>query len=133
MDGDLAVLTGRVSKFGGFLDSLLDRYGDAAILTGMIYHILTMDEHNLLGVFIGMAALSGSLIISYSRARARSDLGLVFKRGFTGYAANRDVRLFIIMLGGILNQVLLALTTLAVLTNLVILKRLYEGRKAARQ
>ncbi|MEM2320579.1 MAG: CDP-alcohol phosphatidyltransferase family protein [Candidatus Bathyarchaeia archaeon] len=36
VDGDLAELTYRISPFGGFLDAMLDRYGDAAILTGMI-------------------------------------------------------------------------------------------------
>jgi len=128
-DGDLAVMTGRVTPFGGFLDSVLDRYADAAIITGMLAGILTSGGTDSFILISGMAALSGSLVISYSRARAKSDLGLVFKGGISGYAANRDVRLFIIMIGGILDQVAATLILLAFLTNLTVIKRIYDAAR----
>ncbi len=131
VDGDLAVLTGKISVFGGFLDSLLDRYGDAAILLGMTCHSFIIIDQNLVGVLVGIAALTGSFMVSYSRARAQSNLDVFFKGGFTSYAASRDVRLFIIMLGGILSQTFFTLIILAVLTNFVVLKRLYEAEKVA--
>lgn len=121
VDGDLAVFKKRTSKFGGFLDSILDRYADIAIIMGMLYKFIV--EGTFIGVFFGLAALFGSLMVSYSRARVYR--GVVFK-GFSGYAANRDVRLFIIMFGGLLNQVFYALILLAFLTNLVVVKRLYD-------
>jgi len=133
VDGDLAFLTNKISTFGGFLDSVLDRYGDFLILGGMLYYTFTAKEFFTLNVLVGIAAIIGSLMVSYSRTRAESDLDLTFKEGFAGYAANRDVRLFIIMLGGILNQVFITLLILAVLTNLTVLTRIYNARKAVMQ
>jgi len=127
VDGDLAILTHRVSTFGGFLDALLDRYGDATILIGMTYYLFIGNGHCPLCIAVGIIALVGSLLVSYSRARAKSALGLIFNRGFSGYAANRDVRLFIIMIGGILNQIFITLLILAILTNLTVLTRVWAA------
>lgn len=128
VDGDLAVLTNRISSFGGFFDSVLDRYADVIILSGMSCSIL-IPFPRLEILLIVFAALFGSLMVSYSRALIESNLKIVFRSGFSGYAANRDVRLFIIMICGILNQVLIALLILAVITNLVIIKRTYDSKK----
>lgn len=125
VDGDLAVLTSRVTRFGGFLDAMLDRYGDAAILMGMTCHLSIAWKQNITGLAVGVVALIGSLLVSYSRTRAESDLGIVFDKGVAGYAGNRDVRLFIVMLGGILNQVFFTLLALAILTNLTVLMRIW--------
>ena len=129
VDGDLAKITNRASAFGSFLDSQLDRFADALIISGMIYSSW-VSEPSIYALALGLAALQGSLMVSYSRARAKSDLGIVFKSGVAGYAANRDVRLFVIMIGGILNQVFVTLLLLAFLTNSVIVKRLYDVMKA---
>jgi CDP-L-myo-inositol myo-inositolphosphotransferase len=133
VDGDLAVLTGRTSVFGGFLDSLLDRYSDAIILLGMSYAVLSTYGKTTENLLIALGALFGSILVSYSRARAESELKVILKGGFSGYAANRDIRLFIIMLGGVLNQVFVSLLVLAVLTNLVVAKRLYDIAKSVRR
>lgn len=132
VDGDLAVLTNKASGFGGFLDSVLDRYGDITIIAGMSYHVLTVDRQNIVGTVIGFTAMAGSVLVSYSRARAKSDLGIVFDKGFAGYAGNRDMRLFLVMFGGILNQIFITLLLLAILTNLTVLMRIYITRKIAR-
>lgn len=126
VDGDIAVLTGKKSIFGGFLDSTLDRYGDCAVLIGMVCNVFSTSKNDLIVMAVVITALFGSIMVSYSRARAESDLGIIFKSGFSGYAANRDVRLFIIMIGGILNQIFASLLLLALLTNLVVLKRIYD-------
>lgn len=131
VDGDLAVLTGKASVFGGFFDSILDRYGDGAILMGMIYNVYTLDK-NWVILTIALAALFGSFMVSYSRAQAKSRFGIIFKSGFSGYAANRDVRLFLIMIGGALGQVLAVLSVLAILTNFVVLMRMYECLRFSR-
>ncbi|MCD6530028.1 CDP-alcohol phosphatidyltransferase family protein [Candidatus Bathyarchaeota archaeon] len=131
VDGDLAVITGRTSAFGGFLDSILDRYCDLSIILGMAYPFLLTFGENLYPLLITFAALFGSLMVSYSRAKAEKDLGIIFRSGFSGYAANRDVRLFIIMVGGVLNQIPATLTVLAVLTNLTVAKRVYDVRRAS--
>jgi len=128
VDGDLAVLTGKVSAFGGFLDSVLDRYGDAAIVLGLTLNAFASDIDLTYVLIASVAALFGSLIVSYSRAKAES-LNVNFKTGISGYAANRDVRLFVIMIGGILNQAYFTLVALAALTNLVIVKRAFDVKK----
>ena len=128
VDGDLAILTGQTSSFGGFIDSVLDRYADAAIIAGMIYYVSS--KHGVApSIFVGFTALVGSLLVSYTRAKAKSDLGIVFKSGILGYAANRDVRLFIIMIGGIIDQVLATLIVLAILTNFVVIARTHYLRR----
>lgn len=132
VDGDLAVLTNRVSPFGGFLDAMLDRYGDAAILMGMTYLIMSTKHYNIAHIIVAFAALLGSMLVSYSRVRARADLGLAFNRGFTGYAANRDVRLFIIMVGGILGQAPITLALIASLTNLNVISRIWIAWKSVK-
>jgi hypothetical protein len=94
--------------FSGFLDSVLDRYGNCAILIGMIYIVSVKNENTLTIIAVATAALFGSIMVSYSRARAESDLNVIFKNGFSGYAAN-NARLFIIMIGRILNQIFASL------------------------
>jgi archaetidylinositol phosphate synthase len=65
LDGVLARLYEQETSFGGFLDSLFDRYGDAVIYIGMIIG-------GLCDVLWGLTALTGSLLVSYSRARAEA-------------------------------------------------------------
>ena len=131
VDGDLAIFTEQTSSFGGFMDSVLDRYADAAILIGMTCHAFSR-QATVTTIIVGFAALAGSFMVSYTRTHAKSDLGVVFKSGISGYAANRDVRLFIVMLGGILNQVFVCLVVLAVLTNFVVVTRMWTLRSFRR-
>jgi archaetidylinositol phosphate synthase len=65
IDGVLARLHQQVSVFGGFLDSLLDRYSDAFVYAGIIVG-------GLCDMLWGLVALIGSLLVSYSRARAEA-------------------------------------------------------------
>lgn len=65
LDGALARAYGATTVFGGFLDSLLDRYADAAVFSGIILG-------GLCDPFWGLAALTGSLLVSYARARAEA-------------------------------------------------------------
>jgi CDP-diacylglycerol--glycerol-3-phosphate 3-phosphatidyltransferase len=68
LDGALARATGRVSKFGAFLDSVCDRYAEAAIFLGLVWWYQTRGE--AAGVVLSYLALVGSLMVSYARARA---------------------------------------------------------------
>lgn len=116
-DGELARLRGLTSRFGAFYDSVLDRYADFAILLGMI--MANPAEYWLPGAF----ALLGSLSISYTTSRAELLTGKGFTSGFNKLMT-RDMRLFIIMLGGIFNQILPTLYVLAVGTNIVVFSRM---------
>jgi phosphatidylglycerophosphate synthase len=125
VDGELARIKGMASPFGGFLDSVLDRYVDALVVLGMT--IWAAGHETYPGIWIaGFLALVGTLCTSYTRARVPEVHRNLFDRGLTS-AASRDVRLFLVMLGGILGQAYIFLLVLAVLTNLTVLNRLAVG------
>ena len=124
-DGDLARLKSMTSPFGGFFDAVLDRYADAAILGGLAYWAFAFETGTPIGLVaaLGLLAVVGSLIISYTRARAEATLGFTFE-GLANSLASRDLRLFLVMIGAMLGQALITLAILAVLTNAVVAWRI---------
>jgi CDP-diacylglycerol---glycerol-3-phosphate 3-phosphatidyltransferase len=73
LDGQVARLSGRVTRFGGFLDSSLDRLSDMVIFVGlMVFYARETPLHSTLNVFLAGAGLMGSVMISYASARAES-------------------------------------------------------------
>lgn len=73
LDGQVARLSGRVTRFGGFLDSSLDRLSDMVIFVGiMVFYARDTEFHSTLNVFLAGAALMGSVMVSYASARAES-------------------------------------------------------------
>jgi phosphatidylglycerophosphate synthase len=97
-DGALARATGTVSKFGAFLDSTLDRAGEAVVYIGIAYGFATSWMTPLL-VLVPLSAMAGGFMVSYVRARSES---LGFSPG-TGMAsvgvAPREVRMTILVIG----------------------------------
>ena len=67
-DGAVARSTGRVSKFGGLLDSVADRISEAVVLTGILAHFLRESDDT--GALLAVAAMATSFTVSYVRARA---------------------------------------------------------------
>jgi CDP-diacylglycerol---glycerol-3-phosphate 3-phosphatidyltransferase len=125
LDGALARTTGRVTRFGAFLDSTLDRYSEALLYFGLLlYYVRAGATVEPLLIF---AATAGSLIVSYARARAEG-IGVQCKEGlFT-----RFERIVVLVVGLLLNHVTWALWLLAVLTNLTAVQRIaYVWRKTA--
>jgi len=117
LDGALARLHGETTVVGGFIDSLLDRYVDAAVYCGLIVG-------GLCNVFWGVLALIGSLLTSYARARSEvADIPME-----TIGIVERAERLIIIILASILSTVWLetlqwAIIFLAIATNLTVAQR----------
>src|SRR3954454_18308031 len=73
LDGQVARLSGRVTRFGGFLDSSLDRLSDMVVFVGlMVFYARDTEYHSTLNVFLTGAALMGSVMVSYTSARAES-------------------------------------------------------------
>jgi CDP-diacylglycerol--glycerol-3-phosphate 3-phosphatidyltransferase len=70
LDGTMARLAGKESKFGAFLDSTLDRVSDAAIVVGLTVWLAR--EGHMTGVVAGLAALVGGSLVPYARARAEA-------------------------------------------------------------
>ena len=105
VDGDLARAKNMASQFGGFFDALLDRYADAVILAGLGYWAFKFQagaDQTTTTILAGVAII-GSLMISYSRARAEATFGQPFE-GLPGALASRDLRLLVIMIGAIIGQ-----------------------------
>jgi len=73
LDGQVARLSGRVTRFGGFLDSSLDRLSDMVVFVGlMVFYARDLESHSTLNVFLAGAGLMGSVMVSYASARAES-------------------------------------------------------------
>ena len=73
LDGQVARLSGRVTRFGGFLDSSLDRLSDMVVFVGlMVFYARPTQYHSTLNVFLAGAGLMGSVMVSYASARAES-------------------------------------------------------------
>ncbi len=118
LDGTLARLMGRKTRFGAFLDSTCDRYSDAAILFGLMLPFLRAGQQGQAQIILIFVTLVGSILISYTRARAEG-LGLECKVGLL----TRLERFLIIAAALILNLVTPALWLLAILTNITALQR----------
>jgi phosphatidylglycerophosphate synthase len=129
VDGDVARLKNMATRFGGFFDAVLDRYSDVAILAGLTYWSIVFEGRGSPGLIVvmGLLAIVGSLMISYTRARAEASLGGAFG-GLAGLLASRDERLLLIMIGAMLGLGLATLVILAVLTNGVVVWRVAVAR-----
>ena len=95
-DGEVARTNGRTSFFGGFVDSVMDRYVDVFIIVGLTIYslrILLIIPAFLLGII----TITGAYSISYTAAKIESRKDIDFSRTIQG----RDTRLFIVFLAGI--------------------------------
>src|ERR671930_145941 len=73
LDGQVARLSGRVTRFGAVLDSSLDRLSDMVVFVGlMVFYARNTEFHSTLNVFLAGAAMMGSVMVSYASARAES-------------------------------------------------------------
>ncbi len=122
IDGSLARLKGMTSEFGGFLDSVLDRYADILIVLGLTLWSLAHETYS--GIWLaGFLAITGIICISYTRARISPNHRHLFDKGFKSLAS-RDIRLFLIMLGAVIGQAYFCLIVIAILTKVVVFYRL---------
>lgn len=119
VDGAVARAMGRQGKFGGLFDSTLDRYADAFIFGGLSYHFAVLDRLDYL--LLAQAALIGSFVVSYVRARA-GEAGLSVKVGLL----DRFVRVVIIVAVLLVPPLMpLGLWVLAIGANFTALQRMW--------
>jgi CDP-diacylglycerol--glycerol-3-phosphate 3-phosphatidyltransferase len=115
-DGQVARLVGRVTAFGAFLDSTLDRYADLALYMGLVVH------YTLIGRSFYMAlaavAMASSFMVSYSRARAESLIPSC-KVGFM----ERPERLVLLIMGGVFNRMAQVLWVVAMISTITVVHR----------
>ncbi len=127
LDGALARLTDRVSRFGAILDSTLDRLSEAVVLLGLL--VLYVREQHVAGSLIIGVTLLFSLMVSYIRARIEG-MGIECKAGFF----TRPERVIVLALGLLLSQfdhaLLTALVIIAFFSFITVIERvLYAWRQ----
>jgi soluble lytic murein transglycosylase len=124
-DGSLARASRQVTPFGAFLDSVIDRYSDLVVLLGIVVLFARMPHTR--GAAVAMAGLVGSVMVSYTKARAES-IGVECTVGMM----ERPERLICLIAGALLDLLEPALWVLAVLANLTALQRILFTWRAAR-
>ena len=117
VDGEVARRTGRVTKFGAFFDSVIDRYSDMVLLLGLVVWYAKLDRIFYAGLVV--VSLIGSIMTSYTRARAES-LIPACKVGFL----ERPERIVLLIIGCISNRMGAAMWVMAALTNWTVISRI---------
>jgi CDP-diacylglycerol--glycerol-3-phosphate 3-phosphatidyltransferase len=133
VDGALARATGGGTPFGSFLDSTLDRAGEAILYIGIGAWLVASQPEPFWPLLALLVALSGSFLVSYAHARAQG-IGLVADVGL----APRTERLVIVIAGvalaglGFVPGLLGALVALAVLTTATVIQRIWHVWRLSR-
>ena len=97
LDGNVARLTGRVTRYGGFLDSTLDRLSDMGAFLGiMIFYARLTEHHSTMNVFLGGVGMIASVLVSYTTARSEA-LGVKANVGFL----QRPERVVLLIIGAL--------------------------------
>jgi CDP-L-myo-inositol myo-inositolphosphotransferase len=124
-DGEIARLKFKTSRFGEWLDRVLDRYADGIIIIGITHGIWLHSRERWVWI-LGFIALTGAYLISYTaQFYDRLILKINSEQRFFRFFG-RDMRLFIIFIGGLTNQLVPTLIVLAIVTNFETLRRLYK-------
>jgi CDP-diacylglycerol--glycerol-3-phosphate 3-phosphatidyltransferase len=122
-DGQVARRVGRVTAFGAFLDSTLDRYSDLALYMGLVVYYAVIGRTFYL--ILAALAMASSFMVSYSRARAES-LIPTCKVGFM----ERPERLVLLIIGGAFNRMAPVLWVIATISTITVVHRIvYTGRE----
>src|ERR1700678_4222699 len=126
VDGRVARETNRVTRFGGFFDSVLDRYSDLAVLVGLLVYYASINR--FFYVVLTAIVMTGTVMVSYTRARAENAIPKC-KVGFL----ERPERVVLLILGALANRMAPVLWVTAVLSNLTVVHRMiYTFQEAHR-
>ena len=97
LDGNVARQTGNVTKFGGFLDSSLDRLSDMFVFVGIIiFYAGNSPQHSIMNVFLASVGMMASVMVSYTTARSEG-LGVKANVGFV----QRPERVVLLIIGAL--------------------------------
>ncbi len=117
LDGQVARRQNRVTAFGAFYDSTLDRYSDMALYMGLLVYYAVNGRASY--VILAAVATAGSVMVSYARARAES-LIPTCKVGFM----ERPERLVLLIIGGTFNRMAPVLWVIAVVSTITVIHRI---------
>ena len=126
LDGTMARLRSEPSDFGGFVDSVSDRYAEFITFGGLLYFFLTQEDYP--GVVATFLATAGSVLVSYVKARAEG-LGFTAKVGLL----TRVERYIVLIPLLIFNQPFIAVVLIAVLGNITAFQRILHVRVQGRE
>ena len=117
IDGRVARATGQVTRFGAFFDSVIDRYSDVVLFFGLLVYYARANRFFYL-VMVAFV-MTGSLMVSYTRARAESLIGTC-KVGFM----ERPERIVLVIIGALFNRMAPVLWILAVFSTITVIHRI---------
>lgn len=117
LDGQVARRQNRVTAFGAFYDSTLDRYSDMALYLGLLVYYAANGQTPY--VILGAVATAGSVMVSYTRARAESLIPLC-KVGFM----ERPERMVLLIIGGLFDRMAPVLWVIAVISTITVIHRI---------
>ena len=126
VDGPVARESNRVTRFGGFFDSVLDRYSDLALFMGLLVYYASINRFGY--IVLTAIVMTGSVMVSYTRARAENIIPSC-KVGFM----ERPERVVLIILGALFNRMAAVLWVIAVLSNITMIYRMIYTWEQARQ
>ncbi|HEX4773322.1 MAG TPA: CDP-alcohol phosphatidyltransferase family protein [Bryobacteraceae bacterium] len=117
VDGRVARETNRVTRFGAFFDSVLDRYSDLGLLVGLLVYYGTINRPSY--VVLTSVVMTASVMISYTRTRAENIIPTC-KVGFL----ERPERVVLLIIGALFDRMAPVLWVIAVLGNLTVIHRM---------
>lgn len=117
VDGRVARATKQVTPFGGFFDSVLDRYSDLAVFMGLLVYYASINR--FFYIVLTAIVMTGSVMVSYTRARAENTIPKC-KVGFL----ERPERVVLIIIGALFDRMAPVLWVIAVLSNLTVVHRM---------
>jgi phosphatidylglycerophosphate synthase len=126
VDGRVARATDRVTRFGGFFDSVLDRYSDLALFMGLLVYYASINR--FFYIVLTAIVMTGSVMVSYARARAECTIPKC-KVGFL----ERPERVVLIIIGALFGRMAAVLWVIAVLSNLTVIHRMIYTWQEARR
>ena len=118
LDGAVARATNTASPLGAILDAISDRLAELAMVLGLLVWFSAPERHNREAIILLAVVLAGSMLVSYTRAKA-GEFGVQLRDGL----GTRFERVLILAIGLFANEVVAVLWILAVLTNLTALQR----------
>src|SRR2546427_6089363 len=126
VDGRVARETNRVTRFGGFFDSVLDRYSDLALFMGLLVYYAWIGR--FFYIVLTAIVMTGSVMVSYTRARAECTIPKC-KVGFL----ERPERVVLIIIGALFDRLAPVLWVIALFSNLTVVHRMiYTWQEAKR-
>ena len=118
VDGRVARATGQVTEFGGFFDSVIDRYSDVALYFGLLVYYARANR--FFYIVLTAIVMMTSVMISYTRARAE----VLIPKCKVGFM-ERPERIVLVIIGGLFNHMAPVLWVIAVIGNITVIHRIW--------